>query len=270
MSVALLDNPSKVVEIADDLEAHFYVLLYHAVRYLRSNCTNVPNWIEDFFDVFTIEDGQYKCGYKKDNAITKGELVIKSGTPLEFDSPMDALLYQLVQAFRAFYTVRTYDEEQKKKASLHLGASTTLKTPAHQPLLPPIKPESDGATSDEDLVLAQLPFDLLYWRKGKPAPTQQERVYAKIVSDPPTFLALLRRSVRTALWPSNDKEGDRVPADWVSTKPFGPTILPNNTSNKRQRRTAGPYTFANALNAESPTRRPSYPRKAKSDFPRLG
>ena len=52
MSVALLNNPSKVVEIADDLEAHFYVLLYHAVRYLRSNCTNVPNWIEDFFDVF--------------------------------------------------------------------------------------------------------------------------------------------------------------------------------------------------------------------------
>ena len=81
---------------------------------------------------------------------------MKSGTPLEFNSPMDTLLCQLVQAFRAFYIVRTYDEEQKKKASLHLGASTTLKTPAHQPLLPPIKPESDGATSDEDLVLDQL------------------------------------------------------------------------------------------------------------------
>ena len=59
------------VKIADDLEAHFYVLLYHAVRYLRSNCTNVPNWIEDFFDVFTIEDGQYKCGYKSISSHSK-------------------------------------------------------------------------------------------------------------------------------------------------------------------------------------------------------
>ena len=117
MSVALLNNPSKVVEIADDLEAHFYVLLYHAVRYLRSNCTNVPNWIEDFFDVFTIDDGQYKCGHKKDNAITKGELVIKSGTPLEFNSPMDALLCQLVQAFRAFSSGLTMKNRRRKPLS---------------------------------------------------------------------------------------------------------------------------------------------------------
>ncbi|TFK79782.1 hypothetical protein K466DRAFT_470959, partial [Polyporus arcularius HHB13444] len=37
MSVALLNRPQKAVEIPDDLESLFYVLLYHAVRYLKSN-----------------------------------------------------------------------------------------------------------------------------------------------------------------------------------------------------------------------------------------
>ncbi|TFK81213.1 hypothetical protein K466DRAFT_444058, partial [Polyporus arcularius HHB13444] len=65
MSVALLNRPTKAVEIPDDLESLFYVLLYHAVRYLKSNCASVPTWLEEFFDVFSYRDGAYECGARK-------------------------------------------------------------------------------------------------------------------------------------------------------------------------------------------------------------
>ncbi|TBU26657.1 hypothetical protein BD311DRAFT_601956, partial [Dichomitus squalens] len=51
LSVAMLSR-SKEVEICDELESFFYVILYYAVRYLRSNIDDgiIGEWIYTFFD----------------------------------------------------------------------------------------------------------------------------------------------------------------------------------------------------------------------------
>ncbi|OBZ77568.1 hypothetical protein A0H81_01931 [Grifola frondosa] len=40
--------------IQDELESFFYVLLYFGVRYLKHNCVDIANFIQDFFDGFTF------------------------------------------------------------------------------------------------------------------------------------------------------------------------------------------------------------------------
>ena len=41
MSATLLNHHDKAAEICDDLEAFFHVILYHAVRYLKSNLSGL-------------------------------------------------------------------------------------------------------------------------------------------------------------------------------------------------------------------------------------
>ena len=268
MSKALLDCPTKVAEIPDDLESLFYVLLYHAVRYLKSNCTCVPNWLKDFFDVFSYANGAYRCGQKKRYAIDHAKLVIDSPfNKLQFNSLMDKLLRRLLQSFRAYYAVKAYDEGLKNVSRrLPQPAATPSSTVVRRRRrkvapLPSFKPSYQPPAQRTPLVHSPNTDD-------KP-PTDQERLLANDISYPELFLTLLREFADME-WATDDKEGDRVPADWVSTRPFGPTVFPNNTSNKRQRRMMDPRSLPNVLNvvtANSPTRRPSHPRRARSDFP---
>ena len=72
MSVAMLTENSKVVEIADELESFYHVILYNAVRYLASNCTNAGAFIEDFFDTYkertvssSVETGRKRRSRKR-------------------------------------------------------------------------------------------------------------------------------------------------------------------------------------------------------------
>ncbi|KAL1942227.1 hypothetical protein VTO73DRAFT_6291 [Trametes versicolor] len=54
MSVAALEDHAKVIETSDELESFFHVLLYNAVRHLKSNCPDVGVFIEDFFDTHRL------------------------------------------------------------------------------------------------------------------------------------------------------------------------------------------------------------------------
>ena len=244
------------------------MLLYHAVRYLKSNCTCVPNWLEDFFDVFSYADGAYRCGQKKSYAIDHAELVGNPSTELQFNSPMDELLLRLLMSFQAYYIVKAYDEGVKNVSRQLPQPATTLSNtvarrrprPKVAPL-PSFKPSYQPPAQRTTLVHSPDTND-------KP-PTDQERLLANDISYPELFLTLLREFADME-WATDDKEGDRVPADWASTRPFGPTVFPNNTSNKRQRRMMDPRSLPNVMNAvtaDSPTRRPSHPRRARSDFP---
>ncbi len=268
MSVALLNRPTKVVEIPDDHESLFYVLLYHAVRYLKSNCANVPNWLEDFFDVFSYQDGAYGCGARKEQAIDSGRLIVKSGTRLQFSSPLDELLDRLLRSFQAYYAIKMYDEEQEKKSMLTKLPTTSSSSKAQAMRPRGRKPPRRMPAADKQ-ELAQLPCAPSKKPNETPPPTAEDRELAGSVSNALAFLHLLHEYT-VVDWAADDKEGDQVPADWFSTKPIGPTYVPGNTSNKRQRRTSVMHSLPAILNApESPTRRLSRPRKAKSTSPQM-
>ncbi|KAI9058431.1 hypothetical protein FKP32DRAFT_1582064, partial [Trametes sanguinea] len=69
MSIAVLNDHGKEIEISDELESFFYVTLYYAVRYLESNCSDVGAFIEDFFDTYGLQNDAYKCGATKATAM---------------------------------------------------------------------------------------------------------------------------------------------------------------------------------------------------------
>ncbi|KAI8974246.1 hypothetical protein BD414DRAFT_468440 [Trametes punicea] len=83
ISVHSLDHPTTPMKTEDDLESFFHVFLYNGVRYMRNSYKDVPGFICDYFDSFTLKDGLYKCGSTKRTAMLFGEVLFAS-EPLEF------------------------------------------------------------------------------------------------------------------------------------------------------------------------------------------
>ncbi|KAI0330461.1 hypothetical protein GY45DRAFT_1277729 [Cubamyces sp. BRFM 1775] len=107
MSVALVNEPTKVVEISDELEAFFHVLLYYAVRYLNSNCKDVPAYMELYFEAYRIFCGRYRCGSLKTFTMTSGELYTSESarSVLRFGSALDHIFRTVLRWLKAHYDV---------------------------------------------------------------------------------------------------------------------------------------------------------------------
>ncbi|KAI0662169.1 hypothetical protein C8Q70DRAFT_963360 [Cubamyces menziesii] len=107
MSIALINEPTKAVEISDELEAFFHVLLYYAVRYLKSNCTDVPAYMERYFEAYRICDGRYRCGSLKTFTIAEGELRISETEPniILFNTAVDNVLCTILGWLKAYYDI---------------------------------------------------------------------------------------------------------------------------------------------------------------------
>ncbi|KAI0641260.1 hypothetical protein C8Q79DRAFT_332139 [Trametes meyenii] len=80
LSVSALDNPSKEIEIEDELESFFHVLLFFAIRFLHHNCVLVGPFMHKYFDDYDIGDGKYVCGPKKASCMKNGAITLRSGT----------------------------------------------------------------------------------------------------------------------------------------------------------------------------------------------
>ncbi|PIL27023.1 hypothetical protein GSI_10162 [Ganoderma sinense ZZ0214-1] len=110
MSVNLLSDLSRPVQIADELESFFHVLVYYAVRYLNSNCTSTSGFIQGYFDMYTGPGSAYACGQKSVAMESSGVLYMQHPyKPLLFRTPMDNLLATMLKSFRAHYKVLEYD-----------------------------------------------------------------------------------------------------------------------------------------------------------------
>ncbi|OJT13251.1 hypothetical protein TRAPUB_10186 [Trametes pubescens] len=117
MSVATLNEHAKVVETSDELESFFHVILYYAVRYLTSNCSDAGSFIETFFESYSLVNKKYLCGKTKRTAMYQGQLVLDdTDAPLKFSSPLDWFLSRLLQLFKAHYAVVQHQKKQAEKA----------------------------------------------------------------------------------------------------------------------------------------------------------
>ena len=127
LSIALLSRP-KVVEICDELESFFYVIVYHAVRYLESNLREqaLDYWIDTFFDMYSCTNDAHTWGEQKIAAIKRGALIISNDERLEFDSPMDELLTKLLTWLRGHNVVTSYTREQQRRQALQHTAAQAL------------------------------------------------------------------------------------------------------------------------------------------------
>ncbi|KAI0648523.1 hypothetical protein C8Q79DRAFT_877064, partial [Trametes meyenii] len=112
LSVAMLSSEPGPIEVPDEMESFLYIILYHGLRYLKSNCTDVPSLLEGFFDAYNLdENGVYTCGDAKAAAIEdKGQVQVRRGVQLVFDSPLDSIFKKLLPRFKARYKVMEYEK----------------------------------------------------------------------------------------------------------------------------------------------------------------
>ena len=154
MSVYSLTFPGHPVSIADELESFFHVLLYLAVRFLRTNLSNAGAFIESYFDAFELDgDNMAFCGFLKDKIVQTGSLVWIT-KPIRFFSeapqsdrslqqqdgshstrlsPLNDTIAKLLAYFKARYAILDYQRKVSAKISRpmpSLQSATEAATPS--------------------------------------------------------------------------------------------------------------------------------------------
>ncbi|KAI0327851.1 hypothetical protein GY45DRAFT_1307842 [Cubamyces sp. BRFM 1775] len=232
MSVAMLTENSKVVEIPDELESFFHVILYNAVRYLTSNCTNAGNFIEDFFDTYTECDGQLFCGEKKETALReKGRIMLSPTTPLRFNSPLDGFIDTALKWFKARYAVysyRTYQQgllerSEAEDATAELSDELNIDEP-WDAFLSPDTGNLDNPFLDTEPEVFQLP-----------KPTEEQERDAALVDIHTAFLFRLSSAVKSSKWKKDRVQTDNVPPTYKPHRRVGPARCASAATVKRRR-----------------------------------
>ncbi|KAI0642696.1 hypothetical protein C8Q79DRAFT_1106035 [Trametes meyenii] len=198
MSASMLSEYGKLVDIPDELESFFHVLLYYSVRYLKSNLSDksVAHYIERFFEAYNLEDGRSTCGSLKQITMTQ-----------------PGRLHELLKWFRAHYEVRWYDREEAEDAEAAKSEGSI----------------SSSQETDEDepgfVDEVETPYDAvsIFARKAprgaQPArvpPSQETRANAAKLADHVHFCSAFSEGAKTGkdavfVWPGDDKIGDRTP-----------------------------------------------------------
>ncbi|RDX46913.1 hypothetical protein OH76DRAFT_1385925 [Lentinus brumalis] len=236
MSVALLSG-DKAVEVCDELESFFYVLLYNATRYLLSRLPDITiaNYLDEFFDQYGWGDGRYVCGDKKKITIATGELEVAHTVRLKFNSSMDDVLADLLSWFKAHYVVSRYENDKMPEVSR--SAVATPQSSAG---------DLKSATPARRLTGASVPPRVALPGKGstqREGPSKEDREKANLASSHAAVVTLLEDAERTLVWSTGDKAGDRIPKTWRPDKKYdhecSTHISAVGTSNKKRRTNTG-------------------------------
>ena len=147
LSAALLQFSRIPIGIADEVESLFYIVVYNGVRYFRSSVKDPGAFLMSFFDSFSLENSQYKCGVTKMSAMANG--TIKVGTqPLMFfrDSmelrredphPFDVVLEKMMPIFKARYDLLQHKRDlvhwRRKVQKLSFKEAMAVKPPNPPP-----------------------------------------------------------------------------------------------------------------------------------------
>ncbi|TFK80914.1 hypothetical protein K466DRAFT_604945, partial [Polyporus arcularius HHB13444] len=240
MSVALLSR-DKNVEISDELEAFFYVLLYHAIRYLWSNLSDdtVATYLDEFFNRYSGVNETYCCSVSKLGAMQTGKLTVAGDLELNFYKPMDDLVVTLLRWFQAKYTVSRHsrqleDEERQQELA---QAQIPPPPPPLDNAASPTVPEDLGPSMKLDEGEEELACSASDYVLRTNEPTKQEQDDAKRVQKHVFVYQLLDLFVRKTQWPAKDKMGDRIPKTWARASLGSTALLATKSaaSNKKAR-----------------------------------
>ncbi|RDX49314.1 hypothetical protein OH76DRAFT_1472076 [Lentinus brumalis] len=219
MSAYLLNNPSAVVCIPDELEAFFHVLLFYIIRFLPHNCPNVGQFMHDYFDGFQsgIGPGQYYCGKNKQMAAQYGKIPLAGGADLliyraapqshasliENRHPINMVLDEMLELFKARYTLLANPECPVERTSASARSASTKKFNAFYARYKHLKQkqEKEKLTSEKRAHLEKQ---------------------ARQLQDHDEVISLLGFfSVDDSLeWPEDDKIADQLISDFQSKKEY--------------------------------------------------
>ncbi|KAI0333008.1 hypothetical protein GY45DRAFT_1245751 [Cubamyces sp. BRFM 1775] len=85
LSANALKRPKAQIEIADELESFFHVLLYCAIRFLPHTCSDVSQFMYSFFDRGEVVGlREYTCSVLKSSVMLRGRLVAPTDQSIVF------------------------------------------------------------------------------------------------------------------------------------------------------------------------------------------
>ncbi|OBZ73898.1 hypothetical protein A0H81_06301 [Grifola frondosa] len=211
MSSAILDDKSRRPMIEDELESFFYVLLYYAVRYLKHNSKDVASFMLAFFDSYSFTNGEYGCGFAKRAAIRLGELSWSDNREIVFAGegshrhPLNDLISTMLPWFRGRYQMMKHEKQLREQPTSGTDAQTKGQSQAKANKYAAHVMDED--TDDEDDDDSTEDEDKTKFVKA-----------ASNLSGHRAMRLLLRKAVRTANWPSDDKLGDQLPQEYTSKR----------------------------------------------------
>ncbi|KAI0716898.1 hypothetical protein C8Q76DRAFT_648134 [Earliella scabrosa] len=242
MSVALLQDRKKTVEISDELESFTYVLIENAVQHLRSNCPNADEWLQDFFHAYK---NLQPYGIPKYDAVCGDATLVVEIVPrrrLRFKGPMDRLLKSLLAAFKASYDVREYDSWQETR-------------PASSP--PPAAASSSSQLlQEDDISIRDSPSGSPSSRSSSPSsaqstppppPSEEDRRKAEQVASHAGMLRILYNAMLSDKWGACDRIDGQCAQEnshthWTRTLPLAveavrmPVVAPAGPGRNKRRR----------------------------------
>ncbi len=248
----LLDHLGAANSVADEVEAFTYVIIYGASRFIMSTLSDVPNFIFEFFESYTLEDGTRRkaCPHLKMYATVHGSLATDHGRkPIMFYAgegaqaaahPLNTLIKTLLKLFQSRYAV--LDHEQFCAPP----AAPVPKTPSPFDRQPPPK-DLTALFEGDDLVMEspESPLDKLHSSVEQeapsnphPQPTREMYEHQQALETHATFLDTLKRfAVRPKMpWPVNDAVPDRCKEEYLPHPPAPPLASGSRKPAKRVRR----------------------------------
>ncbi|KAI1784498.1 hypothetical protein LXA43DRAFT_1041974 [Ganoderma leucocontextum] len=240
MSALTLLDTSKLIEVADDLESFFHVLIYYAIRYLPHNLADnaVGRFLYNYFDDYTDGVSGFTCGPAKYYAMKTGVIDLtliadstcngqgKKIQPLEFftpkpdstpsdnhetaeanggshdanEHPINALVTELLGAFQALYA--QYLVQSAKEHHWNATPSLDL-TPDAVALLAEMEAEESQNASTSRAARAT---------SGQGGAAIDSSLADKVKAHAP-MKKLILRYIAYATWPKDDKGKDKKPRE---------------------------------------------------------
>lgn len=247
MSVHSSTYPGLPLSIADELESFLHVLIYLAVRFLRTGSLNVWAFVDNYFEGFAMNNNNRRtCGLLKKEIIRTGSLMWDE-VPIRFLSapppaagprgvqqqdeaallsPLNDVIENYLAFFKARYAVLEYERQVMKAQPRPLHSLESAIEAA--------TPSTAAAERSKQMRLALdramgLPVRSTGVQKPAPrsdskGPTKPAQSVYEMAANLKTheaILDMLFTEIRMRLWPSKDFVGDQltgyVPSQLQST-----------------------------------------------------
>ncbi|KAI0742361.1 hypothetical protein C8Q80DRAFT_1187796 [Daedaleopsis nitida] len=215
MSVASLLEPGKALFVSDEVESFFHVIIYHAIRYMFNNCTNVYSFMKDYFDGVSYDGAIPTCGEKKSATMQNGKLAhagraIKFHSPSTKSHPANRVLAELLKRFKAFYHARELAVEDEG-ADGNVDVDCPLELPMVEPSngLVSLSKSDVPTTPPAESVEEDASADSTPSAIGEGL-SEEEKALADDIETHKFFGELLRDAINNRAWPKDDKTSDQL------------------------------------------------------------
>ncbi|TBU40879.1 hypothetical protein BD309DRAFT_899117, partial [Dichomitus squalens] len=235
MSVYLLMNTLRRVKIEDELESFFHILVYYAVRYLKSTLLtddDAAHFLEKCYDCFTVHNNRIICGAQKWAIVmqkTAGGLffdhpMYNSTLPITFASKgLDVIVHRFLLCISARYKILAWNEwlEKHPNHPAHPQHRDRFQTP------PPSKRrrvEGDSSASDAPRRNREDDDGPTPGMRMPDIPTPEDRILADRLTNHPYMIAQIRNTTSKVSFWKEDRLHDRVPPDYKCHYPLYETL----------------------------------------------